>query len=114
MTEKMTYVAALNYVLAIELPEDVKEKLTALRDQQIKRNSAERKPTKAQTMNMELAPIVAEILAGADKPMTVSEILRADERLTGLSNQKLTAVIYSMGDEVIKVPDKRVNRFQLA
>ena len=113
---KMTYVAALSYAIEnlTDAPADVLEKLTALKEQTEKRNSGERKPTKAQQMNVELSAVVAEVLSGAEQPMTISEILRADERLVGLSNQKLTAVIYSMGDAVTKVPDKRVNRFTLA
>ena len=47
----LTYVDALNVALSADLPEDVKAKLTALRDQTAKRNSAERKPTKAQVAN---------------------------------------------------------------
>lgn len=112
---KMTYVEALNIALTADLPEEVKEKLTALRDQTAKRNSAEnRKPTKAQTQNAELSEVVREVLSNAGKPLTVTEVMQADERLSGLSNQKVTAVIRSMGDAVVKVPDKRVNRFTLA
>lgn len=115
MANKMTYVDALNIALTADLPEEVKEKLTALRDQTAKRNSSEnRKPTKAQAQNAELSEVVREVLANAGKPLTVTEVMQADERLATLSNQKVTAVIRSMGDAVLKVPDKRVNRFTLA
>lgn len=113
---KMTYVAALSYAIEnlTNAPADVLEKLTALKEQTEKRNSADRKPTKAQKMNVELAEVVAEVLTNAGKPLTVTEVMQADERLAGLSNQKVTAVIRSMGDRITKVPDKRVNRFTLA
>ena len=113
---KMTYVAALSFVLenCPDLPADVAEKLTALKAQTEKRNSADRKPTKNQIANMALADVVAEVLADAGKPLTITEIMQADERLSGLSNQKVTAVVRGMGDKVVKVPDKRVNRFALA
>jgi hypothetical protein len=50
--EKMTNVKAIDYVLAnAELPTDVKEKLEKMREQFVKKNSAERKPTATQTEN---------------------------------------------------------------
>lgn len=113
---KMTYVDALNAAIAAltDQPEVV-EKLTALRDQTAKRNAAKSdKPTKAQVQNMELAEVVREVLRDAGKALTVTEIMQSDERLSGLSNQKVTAVIRSMGEAITKVPDKRVNRFTLA
>ena len=115
-TNKITYTAALSYVLTnCELPAEIATKLETLMEQTAKRNSAEnRKPTKAQRENAELSEVVAEVLTDAGKPLTVTEIMHADERLSALSNQKVTAVIRAMGDRVVKVPDKRVNRFQLA
>lgn len=113
---KMTYVEALNIALtAVADNAEVTEKLTALREQIAKRNSTEnRKPTKAQALNIELAEVVREVLTNSAQPMTITEIMKADERLSTLSNQKVTAVVRSMGDAVVKVPDKRVNRFALA
>ena len=111
---KMTYVDALNIALTADLPEEVKEKLTALRDQTAKRNTGDRKPTKAQLQNAELSEVVAEVLGNAADPLTITEIMQADDRLAGLSNQKVTAVVRSMGARIEKVADKRVNRFRLA
>ena len=52
MTNKITYVSALNAVIeGKELTPEIIEKLTALRDAQAKRNGAERTPTKTQTEN---------------------------------------------------------------
>lgn len=113
---KMTYVAALTYAIEnlTDAPAEVVEKLAALKAQTEKRNAADRKPTKAQTQNAELSVVVAEVLADAGRPLTITEIMQADERLAGLSNQKVTAVVRSMGEQVEKVADKRVNRFKLA
>ena len=110
----MTYVDALNVALSADLPEDVKTKLTALRDAQVKRNSAERKPTKNQIANLELAEVVAGVLRDAPAPMTVSEIMGRSETLSALSNQKVSAVIRGMGARVVKTTDKRVSKFSLA
>jgi hypothetical protein len=115
---KLTYVTALTTAIdtlsADPTMTEVVEKLTALRDAQVKRNTADRKPTKAQKLNAELSEVVAEVLRNAGTALTITEIMKADERLATLSNQKVTAVVRSMGTAVERVPDKRVNRFRLA
>ena len=87
---KMTYVAALNYVLTsvADLPADVTEKLTALRDQTEKRNTADRKPTKTQVAN---------------------EALKAK---VGRMNYILDNLVAE--GKAVKVPVKRVNKFARA
>lgn len=113
---KMTYVAALNYVLTnvADLPEDVAEKLTALKEQTEKRNAADRKPTKNQVANLALADRVVAVLTEATEPLTVTEIMARDEVLAPLSNQKVSALIRGLGDKVAKTVDKRVSKFSLA
>lgn len=115
-TNKMTYVAALTYAIEnlTDAPVDVIEKLSALKAQTEKRNSAERKPTKTQVANLTLAEKVAEVLRNADAPMTVTEIMNADEELSTLSNQKVSAIIRGMGDKITKTVDKRKSYFALA
>lgn len=116
--EKLTYVVALNTAIsalsADESMTAVVEKLTALRDAQVKRNSTERKPTKTQVANLELAEVVAEVLRTASTPLTITEIMAHDDRLSTLSNQKVSAIVRGMGDRVAKVVDKRVSKFTLA
>lgn len=113
---KMTYVAALSYVLTNcpDLPADVAEKLTALKAQTEKRNSADRKPTKTQLANIDLAEHVIEVLRNAPDPLTVTEIMARDEVLAPLSNQKVSALIRGLGAQVVKVTEKRVSKFRLA
>lgn len=111
---KLTYVEALNIALTADLPDEVKEKLTALRDQTAKRNTADRKPTKAQIANAELSEVIAEVLANAGSPLTVTEIMARSDALASLSNQKVSAVIRTMGARVVKTTEKRVSRFSLA
>lgn len=110
---KMTYVAALNYVLTnvADLPADVTERLTALRDQTEKRNSADRKPTKKQTEAEGLKEIVLEALSA--ECVTVSELMAKDERLSELSNQKVSALVNALvrDGKAIKVPDGRKSTF---
>ena len=111
---KMTYIDALNFAIENLTDTAVVEKLTALRDQQVKRNSADRKPTKTQLENEELKDYVRQVLTDNAQPMTVSEIMAKSATLSALSNQKVSALVNAMvrDGHVAKVPDKRVNRFQ--
>ena len=116
--EKLTYVVALNTAISA-LSADasmtaVVEKLTALRDAQVKRNSADRKPTKTQVANLSLADEVREVLRNAPDPLTITEIMGRSEVLSPLSNQKVSAIVRGMGAEVVKITDKRVSKFRLA
>ena len=115
-TNKMTYVAALTYALEnlTDAPAEVMEKLEALKAQTEKRNSAERKPTKVQIANQGLADVVREVLRNSATPLTVSELMQRDAQLSGLSNQKVSAILRGMGAEVVKTTEKRVSRFSLA
>ena len=109
--EKMTYVTALNFAIANLTDEAVVEKLTALRDQQIKRNSSERKPTKVQVENERLKGFVLEALG--DKPQTVTEIMATSAELSDLSNQKVSALVNALVDEgkAVKTVEKRKSYF---
>jgi hypothetical protein len=111
--EKMTYVAALTYVLenVTDLPEAVAEKLTALKAQTEKRNSADRKPTKAQVANEGLKAKVAEVLTS--EPATVTELMARDAELAALSNQKVSALVNALVKDgvALKVPDGRKSTF---
>lgn len=111
---KITYTEALTIALNADLPEEVKDKLTALREQIAKRNSAERKPTKAQKANEELREVVFEAL-GAE-PQTVTQIMAQDERLSALSNQKVSALVNALVDEgrAVKTVEKRKSYFAKA
>jgi len=113
---KMTYVDALSYVLTnyADIPAEVAEKLTALKTQTEKRNAADHKPTKTQIANVALGDRVLDILRSALEPLTVTEIMARDEELSKLSNQKVSALIRTLGSKVIKTTDKRVSKFSIA
>jgi polyribonucleotide nucleotidyltransferase len=112
---KMTYAEALTVVLdTCDLPIEVTDKLTALREQIAKRNSAERKPTKAQKANEELKAVVFDAIS--TDPQTVTEIMAKDERLSTLSNQKVSALVNALvrDGKVLKIPDGRKSTFAKA
>ena len=80
-TSSVTYVSALSFVLDnCDLPAEISEKLTALRDQTQKRNSAVRKPTAKQRAAADASLAIADEIRGvlaAGKAMTVAEIIEA-------------------------------------
>ena len=108
-TSSVTYVSALSFVLDnYDLPAEIGEKLTALRDQTQKRNSAVRKPTAKQRAAADASLAIADEIRGvlaAGKAMTVAEIIEA----AGIeaSSQKVSAVLKAMGAEVVRTVDKR-------
>lgn len=95
---KMTYVSALDVAINAVSDTEVREKLEALRAQIAKKNSAERKPTKAQVANEELRDKIVTLLRASASAMTASEI--AD--VFGVSNQKVTALMGRLlEDEIV-------------
>lgn len=76
-----------------------------------KKSSKSGKPTKTQIENEGIKVVITEVLADADKAMTVTEML-ADERLNGYTNQKISALLRGMSN-VDKVTEKKVSRFSL-
>lgn len=115
MNEKMTYVTALTYALEnCEMPEDVREKLTALRAQQEKRNGADKKPTKTQQANANLREVVLNVLRNEGKPMTVTEVFNLMSDVPEVaSTQKVSALMRQLllDGKVVKAVEKRVSYF---
>ena len=113
--EKMTYVRALNYVLEnyTDMPEDVAEKLEALRAQTEKRHSSSDKPTKAQTENAELSNQLYELMLEKGKH-TVSEWMAFGEPFSEMSNQKVSALmrVLEKSGRVVKSAEKRKSYFE--
>lgn len=113
---KMTYVAALTFAIEnlTDAPADVIEKLTALKEQTEKRNSADRKPTKVQVANVALQNIVLSVLTA--EPATVTEIMAKHPDLSALSNQKVSALVNALVDagKAVKTVEKRKSYFALA
>ena len=123
--EKMTYVAALDYALdmiasAMQDIEDsdfvyaemaqVADKLTLLRAQVDKRNSAERKPTKKQTEGEGLKIQILDFLKGVDKARC-GDIADA----IGTTRQRCSALLSQLvkTQDVVKTTEKRATFFSL-
>lgn len=114
--KKMTYVDALNTVLSgATMTEEVTEKLSALRDQLMKRNSSD-KPSKKQAENTSLAESLADAMRKFGKPATVTELMQANpEVFEGMSNQKVSALmrVLENAGRVEKTVEKRKSYFKL-
>ena len=113
--EKMTNVKAINYVLGnCEIPADVKEKLEKMREQFVKKNGAERKPTANQVENQGLKADILAYLATVDKA-TITDLMKNVASLADLSNQRVSAIVRQLKDngEVVREEIKRKAYFSI-
>lgn len=115
---KYTYINALNEVIANQtISEQAREKLIALRDQQVKRNASDSgKPSKKQAENLDLAEELLKVMKRVGKPSTVSEYMAVDpEGLGTMSNQKVSALmrVLESAGRVEKTTEKRKSYFAL-
>jgi hypothetical protein len=113
MANKMTYVSVITDVLnGVELTDEHKEKLTALKASLEKRASGERKPTATQKANVAVKEAIAEFL-GTVEFATATEVGKACGEI---SNQKASALLKQMVDEgsVVKFTEKRKTYFKIA
>lgn len=95
--KKMTYVEALNIAIATVDNAEAVERLTALRDATMKRNSADRKPTKTQEANEAIKAEILEVMADG-VARTVTEIMSAVPSLADASNQKAASLVRQLKD----------------
>lgn len=104
---KMTYAVALDVAINAVADGEAKDKLIALKAQIEKKNSADRKPTKAQVANDALK---GEILAFLVDACTATDVAEHFE----ISNQKASALLTSLvkGGLVERTVDKRKAYFQ--
>lgn len=114
-SNKMTYVQALNAVIArLDETEDneILERLTALKDSLSKKRTNKKKDN---AENDALRDIVLSVLRDAAEPMTITEIMKHDTRLIDFSNQKITSIVRSLvaDGEVEGIKDKRKSTFAI-
>ena len=80
-----------------------------------KKNSRSGKPTKTQVENETIKAQIISVLERVGKPMTVTQLL-AESELTGLSNQKVSALLTQLrkSGEVVRTIEKKVAFYSLA
>ena len=105
----MTYVEAINFALTVmgDANPEATEKLNALAVQIAKRGT-KTGLTKTQKANEALKVVILDILADAEEFMYMADLM-ADERLAGLSPQKMGALLGQLvkADEVVKHVHKK-------
>ena len=104
---KMTYVNALDVAINGMADGKAKDKLIALRAQIEKKNSADRKPTKAQVANDAMK---SDIVAWLTEAHTATEVAEN----FGVSNQKASALLTALvkAGTVERTVDKRKAYFK--
>ena len=80
-----------------------------------KKNSRSGKPTKTQVENESIKAQIVSVLERVGKPMTVTQLL-AESEFTGLSNQKVSALLTQLrkSGEVVRTIEKKVAFYSLA
>lgn len=109
---KMTYVSALEVAINAVEEGEVKDKLIALKAQIAKKNSTERKPTKAQAANEQIKAEMVAYLTTQENGKTASEVADA----FGLSNQKTSALLTALVNDkaIVREVVKRKAYFKIA
>lgn len=113
--KKMTYLSALTYVLeSCEMPDEVREKMEALRASHERKATADKKPTKNQVVNVALADVVLNTLREMGTPSTATDIFKMVENENIQSVQKVTALLRALlleGKVVKTQGEKRTTLF---
>lgn len=106
---KMTYVQALNAVLEIEaIPEDVRERLTELRDAQIKKaQNKSSKPTAKQLENAGNYDIIVSWLDAHPGWHTCNDVQKGIEEFNDLAPQRVSGLLTQL------VKNNRIQRTKI-
>jgi len=120
MEKKMTKKDYFNLVAEIVANADVEnqEEIQAFIAHEIellKRKTSNSKQTKTQKENEGIMQEIISVLATLDKKVTVTELMKADERMAVYSNQKLSALLKKLVDNgtVEKIIEKKKSYFSL-
>lgn len=72
--------------------------------------------TKNQKENEGIKETILEVLAELNEPITVTDFLKADERVAEYSNQKVSALMKQLVDagKIVKTTDKKRSYFAIA
>ena len=118
MEKKITKVDRFNQLMALD---EVKANadLMAFCEHEIEllqKKSASKKPSKKNEENEVLKTKIVEVLGTFENGATVSEILGASEDFSGMSNQKISALVRQLvlDGTVVKTTDKKKSIFSVA
>lgn len=118
MTKKEMFAQVIAMANGTEISA-TREEIVAFAEHEIelleKKSSGSSKPTKTQVENEGYKSAILEILAEADRPLTISEMME-DSRLEGLKNQRVSALVTQLkkAEQVVRTEDKKKAYFALA
>ena len=117
MEKKITKVERFNQLMAIEEVTQNTELVAFIQHEidLLQKKSANKKQTKKQEQNVELKDAIIEVLATFENGATVSEVLTASADFSGLSNQKISAMLNQLVAEgrAVKTTDKKKSIFSV-
>lgn len=98
-TKKMTSKVALDYVLNnCEVPAEIKEKLTAMREALDRKNAnGEKKMTATQIENLAHKAVLEANLSA--EPATISDYIKSIPEFAGMTPQKLSPIMNTLVEE---------------
>ena len=122
---KLTNVLALEMVLGmkeVQANVELVEKLTKMKEQFEKKNKSsvgadgKKVLTAEQKKNEGLKETILEVLTRYEEPKQIKELIAENEELASYTGQKISALITQLlkAENVVKVVDKNVSKFQLA
>ena len=81
-----------------------------------KSSSSSGKQTKTQLENESYKEIILETLKTADKPITISELMRRNETIAELSNQRVSAMLSQLWkvEKIVRTYEKKKAYFSIA
>ena len=81
-----------------------------------KSSSSSGKQTKTQLENESYKEIILETLKTADKPITISELMRRNETIAELSNQRVSAMLSQLrkAEKIVRTYEKKKAYFSIA
>lgn len=95
MTKREMFTAIANVAEVASNPEMVEFLNHQIELLDNRKNSASKGLTKTQKANEEVKAVIADVLAESGEKMTVTNLI-ADERLSGYTNQKISALLRQM------------------
>ena len=81
-----------------------------------KSSSSSGKQTKTQLENESYKEVILETLKTADKPITISELMRRSETIAELSNQRVSAMLSQLrkAEKIVRTYEKKKAYFSIA
>ena len=82
----------------------------------LEKKSSKSSPSQNQLANEKIKEVIIETLLEIDKPVSITEIQKANEELGALSNQKISSLLTQLKNEgrVMRVEDKKKALFTIA